>query len=78
MIEKIEKISRVKSIDFDVGKKFDSGRNNEDAGFAATLRRAVDKKNKSAEMSEAYSLELNSLGDSLFYFGATDFRTLLN
>ena len=76
MIEKIEKISRIKGIDFDVGKKFDSGRG--DSGFAATLRRAIDKENKSAEISEAYTLELNSLGDSLFYFGGTDFRTLLN
>ena len=78
MIEKIEKIARIKGIDFDVGKKFDSAKKDNDSGFTATLRRAIDRKNKSAEMSEAYSLELNSLGDSLFYFGGTDFRTLLS
>ena len=77
MIEKIEKIARIKGIDFDVGKKFDS--EHSDSGFAAALRRAVGKKNKSAEMSEAYSLELNSFGgEGLFYFGATDLRALLS
>jgi len=78
MIEKIEKISRIKAIDFDVGKKFDSGTNG-DSGFAATLKRAIDKRNKPAGVSDAYSLDLSSFGgEALYYFGATDLRALLS
>ena len=81
MIEKIEKIARVKGVDHDVGNRLNSGRDHEDNGFATTLRRAINKKveKDSSKISEAYALDINSLGgQSLFYFGATDLRALLN
>lgn len=80
MLDKIEKIARIKVVENDVGRRFDSGRQRDgDSGFAATLRRAINKKDKPSEISEAYSLELNSLGgEGLFYFGATDLRALLS
>ncbi len=84
MVERIEKIARVKGVDYDVGKRFDSSRQQSDDGkskFAAELSRVMNKKNspKTSTISEAYTLELSGLGSqSLFYFGATDLGTLLN
>lgn len=84
MVERIEKIARIKGVDYDVGKRFDSSRQRGDDGkssFAAELSRVMNKKVEKATstISEAYKLELSSLGsDALFYFGATDLRTLLN
>lgn len=84
MVERIEKIARIKGVDYDVGKKFDSSRQHGEDGkpnFAAELSRVMNKKAppKTSTISEAYRLELSSLGSqSLFYFGATDLGTLLN
>ena len=84
MVEKIARIAPVKGVDYDVGKRFDSSRQQGDDGksdFATELSRVMNKKTtqKVSEVPEAYKLELNSLGgSSLFYFGATDFKDLLN
>ena len=83
MVARIEKIARIKGVDYDVGKRFDSGRQKGEDGksFAAELNRVLSKKSekKSAEIPEAYRLELSNIGtQSLFYFGSTDLRTLLN
>ena len=81
MIEKIEKINRVKGIDFDVGKKYDSRGGRDDNGsFANTLKRVLNKKADPArsEIPEAYRLELSSNGtQSLFYFGGLNLQQLL-
>lgn len=84
MIEKIEKVLRVKSVDNDVGRRFDSRRKKDDDGdssFANALRRVMNKKEeeKSVEVPDAYKLELSSLNSqSLFYFGGLNFRELLS
>ena len=84
MVERIEKIARIKGVDYDVGKRFDSSRQRGDDGnpnFAAELSRVMNKKSppKTSTIPEAYKLELSSIGsEALFYFGATDMRTLLN
>ena len=84
MVARIEKIARIKGVDYDVGKRFDSGRQKGDDGksaFAAELNRVLHKKSEknSNEIPEAYKLELSNVGtQSLFYFGFTDLRTLLN
>ena len=69
MVERIEKIARIKGVDYDVGKRFDSSRQRGDDGNPP----------KTSTIPEAYKLELSSIGsEALFYFGATDMRTLLN
>ena len=79
MINKIERVSRVKGVDFDVGKKYDSNRESKNA-FADTLRRVLNKKADSnrSEIPEAYKLDITSGGtQSLFYFGGLDLNRLL-
>ena len=83
MVEKIERIIRAKSVDHDVGRRFNSGGNRDgsDASFAAELRKLLTRKpeRKPSEIPEAYKLDITSLGgESLFYFGATDLRALLS
>ena len=84
MIDKIERIARIKRVDNDVGRRFDTGRNKgggDDGSFASELWRVLGKKTekKSSEIPEAYSLELTDRGaNSLFYFGKWDLPSLLN
>ena len=84
MVERIERIAPIKGVDYDVGKKFDSNSRNGDDGksdFATELSRVMSKKSppKTSQVSDAYRLELSSLGgSSLFYFGATDLNNLLS
>ena len=83
MVERIERIAPIKGVDYDVGKKFDSNGGNGDgkSDFATELSRVMSKKSppKTSQVSDAYRLELSSLGgSSLFYFGATDLNTLLS
>ncbi len=83
MVERIEKIARIKPIDYDVGRRFDSRNQRDDkkGSFAAELKRVLNKKNenKTGEIPEAYSLELNaSENNYLFYFGSLDLNALLN
>ncbi len=83
MVEKIEKITRTKAVDNDVGKRFDSRGNNSDeeySGFAMALRREIKKsERKPSQIPDAYRLELNNLGGNWLYnYGATDFKVLLN
>ena len=46
MVERIEKIARIKGVDYDLGKRFDSSRQNSEDGksFAAELSRVMNKK----------------------------------
>ena len=76
MVERIEKIARIKGVDYDVGKRFDSSRQRGDDG---NPNFAAGTPPKTSTIPEAYKLELSSIGsEALFYFGATDMRTLLN
>ena len=81
MVEKIEKIARVKPVDYDVGRRFDSRNFREDkkGSFLNELRRVMNKKNKTTStIPEAYNLELS--GDNsnyLFYLGSLDINALL-
>lgn len=83
MVERIEKIARVKSVDHDVGRNFKSKRDRDDGGgsFASELKRVLNKKTerKPSEIPEAYKLEITSAGThSLFYFGGLNVRQLLS
>ncbi len=82
MVERIEKVARVKGVDYDVGRRFDSRRNGDDgSSFASELNRLMNKKKevKSSEIPEAYKLELSSIGtQSLFYYGGLNLHDLLN
>ena len=79
MVEKIEKIARVKPVDYDVGRRFDSRNNREEksSSFLSELRRVMGKKNKPAEIPAAYNLELSGENTRLFYYGSLDLDALL-
>lgn len=80
MIEKVQKIARIKKIDNDVGRRFDERRQNNNKSFFEELNRAMDKKTavKPSKIPDAYSLELTSPGtQSLFYYGGLDLEALL-
>lgn len=78
MIEKIEKVLRVKRIDNDVGRPFEDPRQNGGRSFLDELNRAFGKKNdnKPAKISEPYALELTGT-QSLFYYCGLDLEALL-
>ncbi len=83
MIERIEPITRVKPVDNDVGRRFDSRNNHGDkeSSFLEELRRAMSKKstpNKASPIPEAYNLDLTSIGtQSLFYTSGLSLEALL-
>ena len=78
MVEKIEKIARVKAIDYDVGRRDEHNqRQNKDSSFLSELRRVINKKNKPSEIPEAYNLELSGETTGLFYYGNLDLNALL-
>ena len=84
MLEKVAKIARVKGVDYDVGRRFDSRRHSDDeeaGSFASELRKVLNKKvepKKTSEIPEAYKLDITSSGThSLFYFGGLDLNSLL-
>ena len=82
MVEKILKVARIKGVDYDVGRRFDSRRKDgdENNSFANELKRVMNKKkdNESSEIPEAYKLELTNIGtQSLFYYGGLNLSELL-
>jgi len=78
MVEKIEKIARVKAIDYDVGRRENhQQRKDKNGSFLSELRRVIHKKNKPSEIPEAYNLELSGETTGLFYYGNLDLNALL-
>lgn len=80
MIEKVQRIARVKRIDNDVGRRYDEQKNGGGKSFLDELNTAMGKKNtpKSVKISDPYALELTSTGtQSLFYYGSMDLEALL-
>ena len=78
MVEKIEKIARVKAIDYDVGRRDERNqRNDKNNSFLSELRRVLNKKNKLSEFPKAYNLELSGETTGLFYYGNLDLNALL-
>lgn len=82
MVEKIARIAKIKGVDYDVGRGSDSKqKDEEDSGFANTLRRVMSKHENEtpSKIPDAYRLELSSIGaQSLFYFGRSNLNELLN
>lgn len=78
MVERIERIARVKPIDYDVGRR-DNHQQREDknSSFLSELRRVINKKNKPSEIPEAYNLDLSGETTGLFYYGHLDLNALL-
>ena len=79
MVEKIEKIARVKPVDYDVGRRFDSRNHREEkkSSFLNELRRVMNKKPKTTAIPAAYNLELSGENTRLFYYGSLDLDALL-
>lgn len=78
MVERIERIARVKAVDYDVGRRDNHSRRDEKNGsFLNELRRVLHKKNKPGTIPEAYNLELSGETSSLFYYGSLDLDALL-
>lgn len=82
MIERIEKIERVKPIENEADHKLDSRnyRNAKNRAFLNEYRRFLRKSSgaSSGENSGAYNLEITNAGlPALFYFGDSNIRSLL-
>ena len=80
MIERIQRIARVKRIDNDVGRSYDEQKKGGGRSFLDELNAAMGKKNtpKPVKISDPYKLELTSVGtQSLFYYGSMDLEALL-
>ena len=80
MVEGIERIERVKSVNYDVGRREkDEGSYEEgsDKRFSDYLKKANKKPQKeSAGIGEAYKLDVGRPSHSLFYDGGIDFRAI--
>ncbi len=80
MIERIQKVARVKKVENDVGRRFDERRQNGGKSFLEELNAAMGKKNapKATKIPDAYALDLTSTGtQSLFYYAGMDLEALL-
>lgn len=82
MIERVEKIERVKPIENNAEHKLDSRsfRNARNTAFLNEYRRFLRKNSgaSSSENSGAYNLEITNAGlPALFYFGDSNIRSLL-
>lgn len=81
MIERVERVTKIKPITNEVGHRFNSGYgDNKNGKFASELRRVINKKSSNATSSEipdAYDLEVNTANIPLFYFGSLDLEALL-
>lgn len=82
MVERIERIARVKPVDEDVGRRFDSRNQRDDKNnsFLNELRRVLNRKPeppKPSEISAAYDLEITGATQSLFYFSNLNFLALM-
>lgn len=87
MIESIERIERIKGINYDVGQREDKESTDKDASgkkFSDFLKNATNKaKNKAGKSAEkpsvpgeAYKLDMKRASQSFFYNGAIDFRAV--
>lgn len=80
MVESIERIERVKGINYDVGRREKEEGSYEDSSgrkFSDYLKKANKKApEKSAEIGEAYRLDVGRPSHSLFYNGGVDFRSV--
>ena len=83
MVERIEKIARVKGIESETGRRFDKKNNYRDGegdgSFAGTLKRVMKKHEEdNGVFPEAYKLELTSTGaNTLFHFHGWNMGQLL-
>ena len=81
MLARIEKIERVKPVDYDFGRRFDSRDDGEKEGsFLQELKRAIAKKiaAKTSKIPDAYRSEITEeVPPALFYFGGSNIPDLL-
>ena len=83
MIDRIEKVSRVKGIGYEQEQNFRRKEEYQDKqggkNFSAVLENVQKKKTaseKSVSVPEAYRLELSNITHSLFYEGGLNFKAL--
>ncbi len=72
MVDRIEKISRVKGVDYDINRPYDqtdNGRNSAGYTFEEALGKAMEREpeKKDVKISDAYILELQGPTQSFFY-----------
>lgn len=79
MVERIEKIARIKPVDYDVGRRFESRnrREGKNGSFLNELRRVINKKDTKSEVPAAYNLDLSGENTGLFFYGSLDLDALL-
>ncbi|MBQ7479753.1 MAG: hypothetical protein IJT01_12805 [Selenomonadaceae bacterium] len=81
MVERIERVARVKGVDYDVGRSFDRKEGYEDQAsgkkFSEFFQKARNRQTVAeSKIPEAYRLEIGRATQSLFYTGGMDFRSL--
>ncbi len=80
MIERIEKIARVKRVENDVGRQYHDSSHSNGKSFLDELNSAMGKKNrpKPVKFSDPYKVDLqNTATQSLFYYSGLDLEALL-
>ncbi len=82
MVERIEKVTPVKGVEYDVGRPFERKEGygdgtKRDSAFRELLKQQMNKNaTKSASEDEAYAVDIQRATQSLFYNGGVDLRGL--
>lgn len=81
MIDRIEKVARVKGVDHDMGRSFDRKEGYEDRGSGKKFsdlfqQESMRQTEKKSAIPAAYRLEIGRATQSLFYEQGLDFRGL--
>ena len=79
MLEKIERVARVKGVDCDMNSPFlrknsRDDQNNGKSPFQKMLTEKMRQQREDAPISEAYVLDCQQVTQSLFYEGGVDLR----
>ena len=82
MVERIEKVNRVKGVDYDVNRPFERKEGygdgtGKDSAFRQMLKKQMEKNtSENAPIAEAYAVDIQRATQSLFYQDGLNLRVL--
>ena len=82
MVERIEKVTRVKGVDYDVSRPFERKEGygdgtGKDSAFRQMLKKQMEKNtSENAPIAEAYAVDIQRATQSLFYKDGLNLRVL--
>ena len=82
MVERIEKVNRVKGVDYDVNRPFERKEGygdgtSKDSAFRQMLKKQMEKNtSENAPIAEAYAVDIQRATQSLFYKDGLNLRVL--